>query len=222
MAKMETFTDLFNGSSINTGVWNVTQAGSATIAESSSNFLLVTFPSASTSSTDGDVTGLSTYDLTNSYGYINVLGVASSSTAADTIFELSTLGGTGNLVRFVVEAGTLYLQYAVAYSYSTPYSVAFSLTTHAWWRIREGTGAGAGGTAGTVYWDTAPDAGGVPGTWTNRASVADPITMTALAPVIGGICYENEASPGTAKFRYFNATPSAVNKGGALLTMMGA
>lgn len=51
-------------------------------------------------------------------------------------------------------------------------TVPYSATDHAWWRI------GCSGTD-TLYWDTAPDAGGAPGTWTNQR------TVTAWAGPVG-------------------------------------
>jgi hypothetical protein len=42
----------------------------------------------------------------------------------------------------------------------TTWSAVYSSANHAWLRIRE--------IAGDWYWDTAPNSGGLPGTWTNR------------------------------------------------------
>lgn len=226
MAKVETLTDLFNSTLINTVPWFVTQNGSAVVTESSSGANCA-YPASSTSSTDGDIFSNSTYDLTNSYAYLHVITVPSSGTNADALMEITSSGGTGNMARWVYEGGTLYAQWAVGFAFNTVFSVAYSSTTHAWWRIREGTGAGAGGTAGTIYWDTAPDASGQPGTWVNRGSVAtSSITggITTLGVLIGGVCFEAETSPGNFKWNNLNTFPGAgggVNKGAALLGIMG-
>lgn len=207
MALMETLQDPFNQAIINTTPWFVTQAGSATVTASSSG-AQANFPASCTAATDGDISGNFTYDLTNSYAYMQVLTIPSAATAADAVFTLTQLGGTGNYVRWVVEGGTLFAQYALAYAPTTLFSVAYNSTTHKYWRIREGTGAGAGGSAGTLYWDTSTD--GV--SWTNRASVAtSTITggITAITPIIGGVCYQVETNPGVFKWNNFNVIPVA-------------
>lgn len=215
MAKLETFSDPFTGTIINTTPWFVTQAGSATVTAASSG-AQCNYPASSTSSTDGDISANSTYDLTNSYGYIQILTVPSAGTNADGVFEITQGGGTGNYVRWVYEAGTIYAQWAVAYAPTTVFSVAYNSTTHKYWRIREGTGGGGGGTAGNLYWDTSTD--GI--SWTQRATVATSVVtggVTALLPLIGGVCYQNETSPGVFKWSNFNVIPSTVNKGAAFL-----
>lgn len=208
MAVLATLTDPFNTGTINTTPWFVTQAGSATVTAASSG-AQCNFPAASTSATDGDISSNSNYDLTNSYAFLQVLAVPSSSTSADAVMEITSTGGTGNMARWVYEGGTLFAQRAVGFAFTTLFSVAYSATTHKWWRVREGTGASAGGTAGNVYWDTSTD-GRV---WTNRASaLTSTITggVTSMAVIIGGVCFQAETNPGTFKWNNFNVIPSSI------------
>lgn len=192
---ISTLTDYFNGASIDTSKWFVTQAGSATVTSDATG-AVTTFPASSTSATDGDVSGGVAYDFTGGQAFVHVIAVPVSSTNADGLLEATEIGGAGNLLRWVYEAGTIYAQYGVAYAFSTLFSVAYNATTHAYWRIRE--------SAGTCFWDTGVDNGDGTVTWTNRASVANPIQVTDLVPIIGGVCYENETSPGTFKWNNFN------------------
>lgn len=220
MALLQTLTDPFNTTTIDTSKWFVTQAGSATLTGDSSG-LTCNFPASSTSATDGDISGQVTYDFTNSYAYIQTLAMPSGATNADALLELTQGGGTGNYVRWVYEAGTLYAQWAVAYAPTTLFSVPYNATTHKWWRIREGTGAGAGGTAGTIYFDTSSNGS----TWSNLASCATTTVsggVTALLPLIGGTCYKAETNPGTFKWNNFNIIPSAVTSHNLALLGVGA
>lgn len=87
----------------------------------------------------------------------------------------------------------------------TPFSATYSATDHAWLRIRQDSAAG-----GTVYWDTAPDSSGSPGTWVNRRSVAsadgaywDPATCQVGVVVAMD---SSNASPFTFVVDNFNTT----------------
>lgn len=201
MAKIETLVDLFNQSSLNATLWGSFQSG-ATLSYDATG-ALVTLPNPTTSSTDGDIGAVSTYDLTNSYIFLQGITMPSP-TAGSTDAQLWIRVDSNNWLRWVYEAGTLYAQYMVGGVNHTAFSVAYNATTHKYWRIREGTGAGAGGTAGTTYWDTSTD--GI--TWTNRASVATPITITALAVLIACISFGADTAAGFFKWNNLNALPS--------------
>ena len=93
--------------------------------------------------------------------------------------------------------------------------IPFDPVAHRWWRIREGTGAGAGGTSGNLYWDTSPD--GV--TWTNRRTYAHGLGGGALAtdgswlntPTLTASEVSGGAAPGTQWWRInsYNMAPTA-------------
>lgn len=200
---ISTVSDYFNTGSIDTGLWFVTQNGSATVTSDSSG-ATTTFPAASTATTDGDISTLVPYDITGGESFVHVKDVPSSSTAADGLFELMQTGGTGNGLRWVYEGGTLYAQSLAAFTPTTAFSVAYNATTHAYWRIRE--------SAGTTFWDTGVDNNDGTVTWTNRASAANPVQVTDLYPVLGGVCYQVETNPGIFKWNNFNviSVPSAI------------
>lgn len=184
--------DPFNQNSLNTSLWNEFTGGSATIAYAQTG-VTVTFPASSTSSTDGDISTDSPYDITGGSVYVRILEVPSASTQADAVFALQA-NGFNEQYRWVYEAGTLYAQYFVAGSGTTPFSVTYDSTVHKYWRIRE--------SGGTIFWDTSVDGS----SWTNRASVSLPLAIgaTKLTVLLAGACFQNETNPGTFKWVNLN------------------
>lgn len=84
-------------------------------------------------------------------------------------------------------------------------TITWSATDHRWLRIRHDTAAG-----GTIYWDTAPDSSGSPGTWTNRRTLTSassgyfaPTSMQVGFVVAMG---SSAASPQTIVVDNFNTT----------------
>lgn len=205
--------DPFNQITLDTTKWVEFLAGSATTTYDVTG-AQVNFPASTTSSTDGDISSVTTYALTNSYGYLRVLAVpnAGGITDAEMRFQINT----SNYVRWVYESGTLYAQYNVAGSKTTLFSDTYNASTHLWWQIREGTGNGLGGTPGTTYWDTSTD--GI--NWTNRASVATPIAVTNLTVLIAGLGTGNDSNPGTFKWNNFNTAPTSAGLA-RLLALLG-
>lgn len=192
---MATFADPFNRTSVDSTKWAQATAGGATMTFDATG-ATVTYPSSSTASTAGSVSAIANYDLTGSYAYVQVLAVPSSSTNADA--EMALLLDSNNWLRWVYEGGTLYAQYMVAGTRNNATTFSYSSATHKFWRIRE--------SGGTTYWDTSPDGS----TWTNQASMANPISVKSLNVVIDGSCYEAETNPGTYKWNDFNTPPATV------------
>lgn len=194
MAALGTLKDLFTASALNTQAWTQFTGGSATMSYGGPG-ATCTFPSTTSSSTDGDVSSNTTYDLTSSFGLLNVTSVSGASAVnTDCVFRLRQ--NATNYVEIFYEAGTLYFSKTVAAAKTNIANVAYSASTHAWWQIRE--------SGGTTYWETSTD--GL--SWTTRASEANPITLTALTLVIGGICFGADSSPTPFRWRYFN-TPTS-------------
>lgn len=206
-------TDPFNQITLDTSKWVEFLAGSATTTYALSG-AQVNYPASTTAATDGDISSITTWSLINSYGYVRVLAVplAAGITDAEMRFQINS----SNYLRWVYESGTLYAQYNVAGVKTTAFSVTYNSSTHLWWQIREGTGNGLGGTPGTVYWDTSSD--GI--NWTNRASVADPITLTALTVLIAGLGTGNDSNPGAFKWNNFNTAPTSAGLA-KLLALLG-
>lgn len=192
---MATFADPFNQTSVDSTKWAQATAGGATLSFDATG-ATVTYPSSSTASTAGSVSAKANYDLTGSYAYLQVLAVPSSSTNADA--EMALLLDSNNWLRWVYEGGTLYAQYMVAGTRNNATTFTYNSTTHKLWRIRE--------SGGTIYWDTSADGS----SWTNQASVANPISVKSLNAVIDGSCYEAETNPGTYKWNDFNTPPATV------------
>lgn len=185
--------DLFNGSSRNTTTWQATERVPYGLA------------GLTLAGSDTETAGAATISPTNTGGVENYVGRASSSTSLTLVGKemvvwlssFSTGGGvsgffefswsqtatrSGNTFRWSIENdfGTVTLRalYNCFGSTGTVFSATYSATDHAWLRMRE--------SGGDIYWDTAPNSGGVPGTWVNRrqrsvdgGTPADPFTPDA-------------------------------------------
>lgn len=137
------------------------------------------------------------YDLTSSFIMVQLVqapNVGNGTSSAIMNVQVSA----GNSEQILVEGSSLIFRETVSGTNSDT-SVAYSAVTHAWLRIREA--------AGTIYWDTSPDAIN----WTNRRSKARGIaspTSVAINLVAG--YWGTEPSPGTVLFDNFNiAVPPA-------------
>lgn len=194
--KLETFIDTFDQPTLSAN-WNGFTNGGGTIT-AATNGISFNLPASSTSLSDADISAARNYDLTGSYGYVNAGQVLSASTNADSIFKVC-LDVTNNYFVWEVEAGVLYAETIVGGVRTPLTSFTLSLTTHAYWRIRE--------SGGTIFWDTSPDAN----TWTNKASVANPFAVTAIFPDLGAAAYENETNPGSFRVGGFNTTTLSVS-----------
>lgn len=204
MAATSALVDSFKATSINAVLWSQFTSGSATMSYTATG-AIVNFPASSTASTDGDITSQTSYDLTGSYAFAEIITVPSAATLADASF---TLMNGNNRLQWQYEAGTLYAQKIVAGVQTNIFSVAFNASTHAFWRIREASGI--------TYWDTGSGTVGNV-TWTNRFSVANPIAVTALSTNISGICFRAESNPGTFSWRNFNVLYTNINASTAMM-----
>lgn len=188
-----TLSDQFNQTSLNTTNWLQFTAGSATFTYGTTG-AQVNYPASSTAATDGDLTSNKLYSLLGSNIGMQVLSIPATGTSADAVLWFRV--DASNWVRWVVEGGTLFAQYQVAGSTTTPFSVAYNATTHAWWRISE--------TGGNTLWQTSTDGN----TWTTRATVANTthtLRIGAMLAGIAGVCFQAESNPGTFKFANYNA-----------------
>lgn len=182
--------DNFNDNSIDPAKWTKFEANGATYAETGRRGK-VTFPASGSSGTDGDITSVNSFDLSESNAILQVLEIPSSSTDADA--ELRIYTDSDNWFRFITEAGGLYFQRRRLGSQGTVDSTTFNAVTHKWWRLRE--------SGGVIYWDTSPD-GKV---WTNRASYTHTMDVSKMKVLIAGTCFKNETNPGFFIFDNFNS-----------------
>jgi hypothetical protein len=144
---------------------------------------------------------VATYDFTNAYCYVQVVQSASASTAADTMF---TIGKDVNgYYRIFVEGGTLILQKRIGSSKVTLLTAFYNPTNDRYWRIRHEAASG------NVIFETAPDNGGVPGTWVVRYSEAWNTSVIPLSAVIfelkGGTWQPEANASGKVIFDNFRA-----------------
>lgn len=193
---MSTFADPFNALTLNSTFWTQFTAGSATLTFDATG-AKATFPATSSSATDGDINSVVGYDLTGSAAYIHILQ-NTSGTNNDNNFSLWDSNDNTNVLQWQIEAGSIFAQHQINGIQTNDFSTTYSLTTHAWLRIRE--------SGGTIFWDTAPDASGLPGTWVNRFSIASPIRITNLYFDIGAISFGVDTSAGN--FKWINLNPS--------------
>lgn len=193
MAKLETLFDAFLATSRDSSKWSQFQGGSATMSYTtggaSSNM-----PSSATSSSDADITSQNTYDLTGSFGFLNVIAIFNTGTHADATFAIWQGTDDSNAVQWQIEAGVLYAQKIVASVQSNLFSVIWDSTNHAYLQIRE--------SGGTIFWETSQT--GLPGSWTTQFSAANPITVTACHVNISGVCFQAETNAGSFTFAHFN------------------
>lgn len=228
MALTGTIQDNFDDNTKNASIWNdpttipvfaaeYSPLG-GTISESGSQLSLT-----GAVSTGGAVQGYSSVDTAlDLRGSEIVLQVVTVPTAGGQgITLIFGASETGHVYRWKVSNGfgTVEIQ-ALSNNFGsagTPFSATYSATDHAWLRIRQDSAAG-----GTVYWDTAPDASGSPGTWVNRRSVAsadgaywDPATCQVGVMVAMD---SSNASPFTFVVDNFNTTSAA----GVSIPVLGA
>jgi hypothetical protein len=195
MAKLHILKDEFNGTVVKAALWAQFTAGSATFTYDATG-AQVNFPATTSSSTDADDSTQTTYDLLDSYAFLNILAIpASGATNSFGLFRIQNT--SSNMMWWRFNGGNIQAVKTIASVETQVFTATWNATTHAWIRIRESNG--------TVYWDTSLD--GID--WTNRASTADSITLTAMTILLGGISTGVDASPGTFKWRSFNISPAS-------------
>lgn len=169
MAIFTTLRDGFNGGSIDTALWDISQTGGATITQSGGK--LVVTPVSSASPAYALVYSDLTYDLTESSIKVRVDQVASTSSNADTYMKVVNATNTNSFT--IRKNGTrLYFETYNGVSFDVSF-VTYNASTHLWWKIRH--------SSSTIYFDTSTDNV----FWTNRYSLATPFAITSLHAEIG-------------------------------------
>lgn len=207
MALISTLVDAFNTGSLNGALWTQFTGGSATVSYSALG-AQTNFPATTSSSTDGDISSIATYDMTSSSIFAQILGVSGSG-ATHTDCQFATRIDSSNYLRWVYEAGTIFAQWSLAGSTTTEFSVAYNAATHKYWKIGE--------SAGTITWSTSAD--GV--TFTSRATTGDPISVSALTVLIAGTCFGADTSPTPFKWNNLNTLGGTVANTGLFFPFMG-
>ncbi|MGB4758635.1 MAG: glycoside hydrolase family 6 protein [Candidatus Saccharimonadales bacterium] len=102
----------------------------------------------------------------------------------------SITSGTGLNIRINQATGTIAFRSVVGFVDANAVTIPYDEAQHAWIRIRE--------QGGTVYWETAPESGSGPGTWTNRrvTNAATPAWLTATPnQSISFTCHRDSGTP---------------------------
>lgn len=161
--------------------WDASATGSATVAETSGE-ARCTLPSSTVGSHLARYTSHSPYDLTAGSFYVNIDTMVSTSVAATAFFQLYIDGG--NALQWTQLSGTLKAVSIVGGVSTDEYSVTWNASTYKYLRIRE--------SGGNIEWHSSSNGT----TWTLRATLAAPFTLTALYVDFGAAC-GNVASPGS-------------------------
>lgn len=192
MALMETLKDDFEFGGLDSGKWSTW--GSISVAATTNLLLELT---STLAANYGGALSLSSFDLTASYAFSQLVDAGNQAITSLEVYPLELVSGT-NALAVMVNLNTVYARKKIAGSYTTVGStVAYNSTTMKWFRIRE--------SAGTTYWEYASDP---TGSWTQIASVANPITITALTGGITIGTWQAESSISTVKVDNFNVLPA--------------
>lgn len=190
MALLSALKDSFVAPVLNTGNWTQFTGGSATM--SYGNGASTIYPATTSSSTDGDLSSVGTFDMTSSGAFLNVTSVPGTTGAnSDASFRIKK--ATTDYLQIQVENGTIFAQKVVASAQTNIASTTYNPITHAWWQMRE--------SGGTTFWEVSSD--GL--SWLNLCTPqSNPITVTAMTVLIAGTSFGVDTSPRPFTFRYFN------------------
>jgi hypothetical protein len=148
------------------------------------------------------VRSVNAFNFSGAYCYVELVQAAASNTSADAMF---TLGKDANsYYRIYVEGGTIIAQKRISGGAKVSlFTAAFDPINDRYWRIRHDS------STGRVVFETAPDNGGSPGSWTQRFNEAWNTTAIPLTSVLfeikGGTWQPESNAPGTVIFDNFKA-----------------
>lgn len=194
---LDGFSDNFNSGTLSSN-WQASTGGNTTVANANSELEFTT----TTTAGDAAVSSVNGYDLTGSYGYIQVVDAGNQSLASlEIYFWLSEDGdawftGSTNQLLFYINTNNLTAYKVVGGVQTSIHSAAYNSSTMKFLRIRE--------SAGTTYFDYSADAS----SWTNFTSLANPITVTNVFVTFQAGPFANEASTTVVKLDNFNTTGS--------------
>lgn len=146
-----------------------------------------------------DLNANSTYNLTDSHGYVQLRDAGNQGlTSHEVIYLLDRNYEGSDQLMFYVTGGNLFAYNLVGGSQSSVGSSApYNSTAHQWLQIRE--------SGGQTFWETS--ANGVD--WDAFASVANPFAVTDMVPIFRCGNWQDEASASSALFDNFNTAGPA-------------
>src|SRR5262249_12638820 len=142
-----------------------------------------------------------TYNFSGAYVYVELPQAPASATAADAMLTIGK--DVNDYYRIYVESGNLICQQKIGGTKTDLLTIPYNATNHRFIRIRHDS------VSGSVIFETATGSGGVPGTWTQRASQAWNTSAIPLASIIfelkAGTWQAETTAPGTIFFDNFRA-----------------
>lgn len=198
--------DDFNDNSLDPAKWNTNLFSGFTdaslpIAELNQRIEIGPLLQAATGSHYAGITSASTFDFTNAYCYVEVVQTAASSTSADAMLTVGM--DVNSYYRIYVEGGSIIFQKRINGSKVTLLTAAYSTANDRYWRVRHDA------TSGNVIFETAPNNGGSPGSWTVRYTEAWNTAAIPLGSILleikGGTWQAESNAPGKVIFDNFRA-----------------
>jgi hypothetical protein len=198
--------DDFNSSSLDTTKWSNTlftgtQNTSVAVVDTGTQLQIGPLPTNATSSSYNGITSKSNYDFTGASAYVQLVQPAAAASNAFTMFAVGK--DTNNFYRFYVSGGSLVCEQKIGGTKGQVGSTAYNATTQQFLRIRHDANTG------NVVWETAPNNGGAPGSWTQQCSEAWNTTAVPVTAVYfemkAGTSVPESTAPGTILFDNFRA-----------------
>lgn len=200
-------TDDFNTTSLDTTKWSNTvftgaQNTTVPVSDTSGQLQIGPLPTNATSSSYNGITSVNRYDFTGAYAYVQLVQPAASNSNAFTMFAVGN--DVNNFYRFYVSAGSLVCEKKISGAKSQiGAAITYNSVSHQFLRIRHDP------TTGNVIYETAPNSGGAPGTWTQQCSEAWNTTAVPVTSVLfemkAGTSVAEPNAPGTVIFDNFTA-----------------
>jgi hypothetical protein len=189
MSKLQNLSDSFSGNIYDPTLWIETGALNKTIIVN--NQLQISTTAGA--SQYNQLQSLTTYDLTDSYAFVEVIDVGNQNLASFEVILNVKLNDNYKLY-FTANSFQFTARKIIAGVNSAIASIGYNNSAMRFWRIRE--------TSGTVYFEYS-DTGA---TWTTLTSLATPFAMTAVYAEMQVGNYSVEATSSTGTFDNFNVT----------------
>lgn len=186
MASISTLTDAFTGTNAQ---WTYNTAAAVTGGQLVCQCL---------SSYAGEAHSASTYDLTGGAFLFEMPTVPAVGNGTTETYSLAYLSDPNtNAVGWNLAGDSLRAISRVSGSSTNVATAPYSATDHRWLRVAE--------SGGTITWSASADAIN----WSPFATLSNPITITALAVILGTGYFGTETAPGTAAWDNVNLAPAS-------------
>ncbi|MBP5926683.1 hypothetical protein F3K32_42515 [Streptomyces sp. LBUM 1483] len=191
MAKLSTLVDLFDGSAVNTAVWNNSSTAPGMTLDTALDRVKLLCQA-----TYQTLSALGPFDATDSSFYARITPAPVGAGTTQTIMRFGV--DANNRVTYYTDGGGILTARVTNAGVNTNVVIGtYDPYAHAWWRLRE--------SGGNILFDTSPDGW----TWTNRASIAH--TWSTAAVFATFLCgyYGSEAAGMAGYVDHVNTTTSA-------------